>query len=84
VTRFIDPSKSENYLKKAQASLSIARIAITKGAYDNAVMSAVHSSINALDALTTFYLSKRASGAHTDILSLVKGIFDSGEYQGLP
>ena len=46
-------------------------------------MSAIHSSINALDALTTFYLSKRASGAHTDVLSLLKGIFTSLEYQDI-
>jgi hypothetical protein len=61
----------------------MARIAKTNGAYDNAVMSAVHGAINALDALATSYLGKRASGAHTDALSLVKGIFDSGEYHDL-
>jgi len=83
MTRSIDPDKYENYLKKAEGSLSIAKIAITKGAYDNAVMSAVHSAINALDALTTSYLGKRASGSHTDAMSLVKGIFNAGEYQDL-
>lgn len=83
MTRSIDPDKYGNYLKKAEGSLSIAKIAITNGAYDNAVMSAVHSAINGLDALTTSYLGKRASGTHTDALSLVKGIFISGEYQDL-
>jgi hypothetical protein len=66
MTRSINPDKGENYLRKADASLSMAKIAITKGAYDNAVMSAVHGAINALDALTTSYLGKRSSGAHTD------------------
>ncbi|MGI0036745.1 MAG: HEPN domain-containing protein [Nitrososphaera sp.] len=83
MTRSIDSDQYKNYLKKAEGSLSIAKIAITKGAHDNAVMSAVHSAINALDALTTSYLGKRASGSHTDALSLVKGIFDSGEYHDL-
>lgn len=59
----------------------MARIAITKGAYDNAVMSAVHGAINALDALTTSYLGKRSSGAHNDAISLVQGIFSPIEYQ---
>ncbi len=83
MTRAIDSSKSKNYLKKAEDSLYIARIALKEGKYDNAVMSSVHSSINALDALTTFYLSKRASGAHTDVLSLLKGIFTPSEYQDI-
>jgi HEPN domain-containing protein len=47
-------------------------------------MSAVHSAINGLDDdLTTSFLGKRASGTHTDALSVVKGIFKSGEYQDL-
>ena len=44
-------------------------------------MSSVHSAINALDALTTLYLGKRASGAHTDVLTLVKAILAPDEYK---
>lgn len=81
MTRAIDAKKTANYLTKAENSLRMARVAIKEGAYDNAVMSAVHSAINALDALTVSYLGKRASGAHTDVLSLVKGIFSANEYE---
>ncbi|AFU60071.1 hypothetical protein Ngar_c31550 [Candidatus Nitrososphaera gargensis Ga9.2] len=44
-------------------------------------MNAIHATINVLDALTTSYFGKRASGAHTDVLSLLKGIFNASEYQ---
>lgn len=83
MTRPADTKKAMNYLVKADNSLRMAKIAIKEKAYDNAVMSAVHSAINALDALTTIYLGKRASGAHTDVLSLVKGILAPGEYQDI-
>lgn len=76
----IDPSKAKGYITKAEKSLEMAKIAREKGAYDNAVMSAIHSAINALDALTTSYLGKRSSGQHDDVLSLIKGIFPSQEY----
>lgn len=81
MTRSTDADKAMNYLKKADGSLRMAKIAIIEKEYDSAVMGAVHGAINALDALTTSYLGKRASGAHTDVLSLVKGIFNSAEYQ---
>lgn len=83
MTKAVDPSKAANYMIKAESSLNIAKIAITQQAYDNAVMSAVHSAINALDALTTFYLNKRSSGAHTDVLSLIKGIFSVQDYANI-
>lgn len=81
MTKSTDADKAMNYLKKADGSVRMAKIAIREKEYDSAVMGAVHSAINALDALTTSYLGKRASGAHTDVLSLVKGIFNSAEYQ---
>jgi hypothetical protein len=75
MTRAIDAKKAINYIRKAEGALRMAKIAIKEDEYDNATMSAVHGgTINALDALTTSYLGKRASGAHTDVLSLVKGI----------
>ncbi len=57
----------------------MAKIATEQKAYDNAVMSAIHSAINALDALTTYRLNKRSSGSHTDVLSLTKEIFTTQE-----
>jgi len=79
MTRDVDPKKASGYITKATNSLEMAKIALQKEAYDNAVMSAVHSSINALDALTTYFLGKRASGSHTDVLLLTKGIFSAQE-----
>jgi len=58
----------------------MAKIAIKEKAYDNPAMSAIHSAINALDALTTSYLGKRASGEHTNALALIKGILTQKEY----
>jgi len=81
MTRAIDARKAMNYLTKAENSLRMAKIAIREKAYDNAVMSAIHGAINALDALTVSYLGKRASGTHTDVLSLIKGILDADEYE---
>lgn len=79
MTRDVDPKKASGYITKATNSLEMAKIALQKEAFDNAVMSAVHSSINALDALTTYFLGKRASGSHTDVLLLTKGIFSAQE-----
>ena len=62
MTRSIDAGVASRYLKKAEGSLKMARIALAEKEYDNAVMSAIHSAINSLDALTTAYLCKRASG----------------------
>lgn len=78
--KVIDPSKAKGYMTKAERSLEMAKIAFEKGAYDNAVMSAIHNAINSLDALTTSHLRKRSSGQHTEVLSLIKGIFQSQEY----
>jgi len=81
--RAIDPARSSNYLIKAENSLRMARIALEQGAYDNAVMSSVHSAINSLDALTTSYLGRRSSGSHTDVIILVKGIFTGKDHSDI-
>ena len=83
MTRAIDAAKGRDYLAKAENSLRMAKIAIREKAYDNAVMSAVHSAINALDAVAVSYLGKRASGSHTDVLVLVKGIFSPAEHEDM-
>lgn len=81
MTRDVDNQKYANYITKAENSLQLAKIALDRQANDSAVMNCVHSAINALDALTTFHLNKRASGSHTDVLSLVKGILDGSEFR---
>jgi len=81
MTRAVDSKKAANYMKKANDFMYLAQIAIKSGRNDSATSNAIHGTINALDALTTFYLNKRASGTHTDVLSLVKEIFDYNEYQ---
>lgn len=79
MTRAVDSKKADNYLAKAENSLHMAKLAIEQKAYDNAVMSAIHSAINALDSLTTYRLGKRSSGSHAAALSLTKEIFTSQE-----
>ncbi len=79
MTRTLDPKKAAGYLQKAENSLLMVRIGLERGAYDNAVMSSVHSAINALDGLTTVYMGKRSSGEHRDVLSLLKGILTPDE-----
>ena len=61
MTRKLDPRKAVGYIQKAENSLMMARLGLEKGAYDNAVMSSVHSAINALDGLTTAFSGKRSS-----------------------
>jgi len=81
MTRPVDQSRAAGYLTKAENSLHIAKIAFKEKAYDAAVMNAVHSSINALDALTTLYSGKRSSGQHTDVFDLIKGILTNDEFE---
>lgn len=81
MTRSLDRNKAAGYITKAENSLRISKIAIKEGAYDAALMNAVHSAINSLDALTTYFMGKRASGVHTEVLSIIKGILTQREYQ---
>lgn len=83
MVKAVSPGKAVGYMTKAENSLRMAKIGIDQQAYDNAIMSAIHSAINALDALTTSYLNKRASGSHTDVLGLVKSIFSPNEYNDM-
>ncbi|MEX2060893.1 MAG: HEPN domain-containing protein, partial [Nitrosopumilaceae archaeon] len=79
--RDLDRGKAAGYITKAENSLRISRIALKEEAYDAAVMNAVHGAINSLDALTTYFVGKRASGAHTEVLSIIKGILTQSEYE---
>ena len=53
--RVVDKNRSIDYLTKAENSLRMAKIAVDQGAYDNAAMSSVHATINALDAVFTTF-----------------------------
>ena len=81
MTRDIDPKKAPSYITKSEEFLEMAKLAVQNAKYNSAVTSAIHSAISALDALTTSYKGKRASDDHTEVLSLVKGIFAPQEYQ---
>lgn len=81
MVRSIDKSKVSGYITKAENSLRVSKIAIKEGAYDAAVMNAVHGAINSLDGLTTYFVGKRASGVHAEVLSIVKGILTPKEYE---
>ena len=81
MVRSVERKKAAGYITKAENSLRISKIAIKEAACDAAVMNAVHSAINSLDALTTSFVGKRASGAHTEVLSLIKGILVQREYE---
>ena len=81
MTKSIDPKKASGYITKAEGFLEMANLALQYSKYDSAVMNAVHSAISALDALTTSFKGKRASNEHTEVLSLIQGIFPSSEYE---
>lgn len=81
MVRDLDRGKAAGYITKAENGLRISRIALKEEAYDAAVMNAVHGAINSLDALTTYFVGKRASGAHTEVLSIIKGILTQSEYE---
>ncbi|MGI0047064.1 MAG: HEPN domain-containing protein [Nitrosotalea sp.] len=81
MARSLDRNKATGYITKAENALRVSKIAIKEEAYDAAVMNAVHSAINSLDALATFFVGKRASGAHTEVLSIIKGILMPREYE---
>ena len=81
MARSLDRNKAAGYITKAENSLRVSKIAIKEGAYDAAVMNAVHSAINSLDALTTYFMGKRASGVHTEVVSMIRRILTTREYE---
>lgn len=80
MARSVDPSKARNYITKDDELLKTANDSLNSKRYNSTVTNAVHSSINALDALTTFK-SKRGSDDHTEVLSLIQGIFPPSQYE---
>ena len=81
MARSIDPSKAPNYIIKAEELLNTANDSLKSNRYNSAVTNAIHSSINALDALTTKFKGERGSDDHTEVFSLVKGILSPPEYE---
>ena len=83
MTKPVDRKKSQNYLTKAENLLEVARYALSQKKYDATVINAVHSAINALDALTTREKGLRTSREHSEALLLIKGILASKEYDDI-
>lgn len=81
MARAVDPTKASNYIIKAEELLKTANDSLSNNRYNSAVTNAIHSSINALDALTTSFKGKRGSDDHTEVLSLAKGILSSPQYE---
>ncbi len=81
MAKSVDPSKAANYIKKAEEALITSKESLKNKRYNSAVTNAVHSGINALDALTTKFKGKRGIDDHTEVLSLVKGILLPQEYK---
>lgn len=80
MTKDIDSNKASDYITKAEEFLETAKLALENKKYNSAVMNAIHSSINALDSLTASHKGKRASGRHTEVLSLIQGILPAREF----
>ncbi|MGQ0795417.1 MAG: HEPN domain-containing protein [Nitrosopumilaceae archaeon] len=81
MARSVDPKKASNYIVKAEELLKTANDSLKSKRYNSTVTNAIHSSINALDALTISFKGKRGSDDHTEVLSLIQGIFPSVEYE---
>jgi HEPN domain-containing protein len=77
----VDPLRAPNYIVKAEEFLKTANDSLQNNRYNSAVTNAIHSAINALDALTTKFKSKRGSDDHTEVLSLVQGILSPAQYE---
>lgn len=81
MARPVDQTKAPNYIIKAEELLKTANDSLNSNRYNSAVANAIHSSINALDALTISFKGKRGSDDHTEVLSLVKGILPPLQYE---
>ncbi|MGI0009224.1 MAG: HEPN domain-containing protein [Nitrosopumilaceae archaeon] len=81
MARSVDPRRAPNYIVKAEEFLKTSNDSLQNNRYNSAVTNAVHSAINALDALTTSFKGKRGSDDHTEVLSLVQGILPPAQYK---
>ncbi len=80
MTKNIGAGKASDYITKAEEFLETAKLALENKKYNGAVMGVIHSAINALDALTASHKGKRASGRHTEVLSLIQGLLSAQEF----
>jgi len=81
--RSVDPSKAANYVIKAEELLKTANDSLANKRYNSAVTNAIHSSINALDALAVKFKGNRGSDDHTEVLELVKGILSPPQHEDI-
>lgn len=80
MAKAVDPSKASNYITKSEEALMTARESLENRRYNSAVTNAVHSGINALDALTAKFKGKRGTDDHIEALLLAKGILGPQEF----
>lgn len=74
-TRPVDKSVFKNYLRKSEECLDTASDCLTTRRWNAAVINAVHSGINACDALTVFALGVRHAGErHEDAITLLQTV----------
>lgn len=72
-TRRINKGLYRNYLQKARENLETAKESLQAGRWNSATINAVHSGINATDALTVFTIGVRHAGdRHEDALALLQ------------
>lgn len=76
-----DKTVYRNYLKKAEEMLDVAKHSASKSRNTAAVTNAIHSAINAIDALAVFYVGKRHSGRHEDAIDLIRGALSESEFK---
>ena len=74
-TRTVRKEIYKKYLVKSEEFLRAANDSFRRGDYDACTSAAVHSAINAVDALTSFYLQMRHAGeSHGDVMMLVRRV----------
>ena len=79
----VNKSLYRNYLQKAEEMLDVAEYAAKQSKNNAAVTASVHCAINAIDALSVFYLGKRHSGGHEGAVDAVKEAVDPSEFKDM-
>src|SRR3972149_9599671 len=74
-TRKVDRNLYINYLKRSEECLNAAKQSFTLNQWNACAITAIHSSIAALDALCVYFLGQRHAGQnHEDVVSLFSSI----------
>jgi HEPN domain-containing protein len=72
-TRRVNKELYQNYLHKARENIEAAKESLQAGRWNAATINAVHSGINATDALTVFMIGVRHAGdRHEDAIALLQ------------